>query len=152
MPSSRRMSDAVPWTSGVGFGPRSFHPVTSTLWLVAGSACAASGSAIATSATARTKPIFLIVASLSRPVVLRFQRLTDSRGSRRTRGSSGEVGLSERPATAGSVRAGLPCVEVALLEVDAAVAAGDAGLVGGGRERRPGECEVARRNETRLDP
>src|SRR5438045_7066105 len=101
------MGDAVPWTSGVGFGPRSFHPVTSTLCVVAGPACAASGSAIATSATARTKPIFLIVASLSPPVVLRFQRLTDSRGRRRTRGGCGGGGMGEGAGPGGSPVAGL---------------------------------------------
>ena len=68
-----------------------------------------------------------------------------------SRGGPVEVGLCLEPASLCGLAAGRACVEVALLEVDAAVAAGDAGLVGGVGEGGPGEGEVVRWGQARLD-
>src|SRR6266542_5406494 len=66
-------------------------------------------------------------------------------------GASGEVALGLQPALPGGDPSGRPRVEVALLEVDAAVAPREPRLVRGRGEGRPGQCQVASRDETRLD-
>src|SRR5438270_7333019 len=68
------------------------------------------------------------------------------------RGRAVDVGPSLVPTLLCGFAAGFAAVEVALFEVDAAVAAGDAGLVGGGGEGCPGECEVFGRGEAGFDP
>src|SRR5438105_224264 len=68
------------------------------------------------------------------------------------RGRAVDVGPRLVPALLRGLAAGFAPVEVALFEVDAAVAAGDAGLGGGGGEGCPGECEVFGRGEAGFDP
>src|SRR6266536_3925801 len=70
---------------------------------------------------------------------------------RRDGGRPGEVALCLDPAVTGGGPARRARVEVSLLEVDAAVAAGDACLRGGGREGLPGQRELAGRDEAGLD-
>src|SRR5207302_4555965 len=67
-------------------------------------------------------------------------------------GRAVDVRLRRVPAMSRRDAAGLAAVEVALLEVDAAVAAGDARLVGGVGEGRPREREVSGRGEAGFDP
>src|SRR6266540_6258990 len=70
---------------------------------------------------------------------------------RRAGGRPGEVALCLDPAVTGGGPARPARVEISLLEVDAAVAAGDACLRGRGGEGRPGQRELTGRDEAGLD-
>src|SRR5206468_10263104 len=63
-----------------------------------------------------------------------------------------EVALGLAPDQEADVLPGLAGLVVAVVEVDPAVFPGDAGLIGGGGERLPGQGDRLGRDRARLDP
>ncbi len=75
----------------------------------------------------------------------------EARAGLRQRRCAAEVRLRFLPGLVAGQPPGGPCVEVTLLEVDASVATGDASLSRRVGESSPGESQVTRRDQSRLE-